>query len=191
LPGALETRIHPLPGWTVDLESELLFVEDTGTTEASGASRRFGVTWTNFYRVTSRLSVDVDIAMTRARFIGEPDGQDRIPGAVEDVITAGLTWEPEASGPYRVLRLRHLGEYALVEDDSVRAPSASLFNLNAGLAFGDLRIGASVLNLFDEVASDTQYFYASRLPGEPATGVDVHFHPMEPLQLRFTASWGL
>lgn len=181
-----------LAAWTIDLDSELLFVGDAGTTEASGASRRFGITWTNFYRITPRLSADLDIALTRARFSDEPDGQDRIPGALENVVTAGLTWEPEESGPYAALRFRHFGEYALVEDDSRRAPPASLFNLSAGWAFGDLRIGASVLNLFDEVASDIQYWYASRLPGEPASGVeDVHFHPVEPLQLRFTASWGL
>jgi len=29
--------------------------------------------------------------------------------------------------------------------------------------------------------NDIQYFYASRLPGEPAAGVDdYHIHPMEP-----------
>ncbi|MDX1568616.1 MAG: TonB-dependent receptor, partial [Longimicrobiales bacterium] len=124
-----------LAAWTIDLDSELLFVGDAGTTEASGASRRFGVTWTNFYRVTARLAADLDIALTRARFTDEPEGQDRIPGALENVITAGFTWEPENSGPYAALRLRHFGEYALVEDNSVRAPSASLFNLNAGWAF--------------------------------------------------------
>jgi hypothetical protein len=49
-----------------------------------------------------------------------------------------------------------------------------------------------VLNVFDEEDSDIQYFYASRLPGEPAEGVDdVHFHPAEPRELRVSLSWGL
>ena len=31
------------------------------------------------------------------------------------------------------------------------------------------------------------YYYVSRLPGEPAAGVaDRHFHPLEPLAFRLT-----
>jgi hypothetical protein len=50
----------------------------------------------------------------------------------------------------------------------------------------------SVLNLLDARASDIQYYYASRLPGEPAGGVnDIHFHPVEPRQVRVALGWGL
>jgi hypothetical protein len=44
-----------------------------------------------------------------------------------------------------------------------------------------------VFNLFDRKASDIDYFYASRLPGETAAGVsDIHFHPVEPRSMRMT-----
>ena len=44
-----------------------------------------------------------------------------------------------------------------------------------------------VFTLFDRKASDIDYFYASRLQGEPAGGVDdIHFHPVEPRTLRLT-----
>lgn len=50
----------------------------------------------------------------------------------------------------------------------------------------------SALNLLDSDADDIQYFYASRLEGEPADGVeDVHFHPVEPRQVRAALVWGL
>lgn len=181
-----------LAGWTIDLDSELLFVGDAGTTEASDASRRFGITWTNFYRITPRFAADLDVSFARARFPDLPSGENYIPGAIERVIASGLTWEPETSGPFAELRLRHFGNYPLIEDDSIRADAASLMNLNVGWAFGDLRVAAALLNVFDEKASDIEYFYASRIPGQPAGGVeDVHFHPVEPRQLRVTASWGL
>ena len=52
----------------------------------------------------------------------------------------------------------------------------------------DLRI--DVLNVFDSDDDDITYLYASRLPGEPAEGVeDRHFHPLEPRTLRAHASW--
>jgi hypothetical protein len=47
-----------------------------------------------------------------------------------------------------------------------------------------------VLNLLDSRDNDITYFYASRLPGEPAEGVDdIHFHPLEPRQLRVTVRY--
>jgi hypothetical protein len=47
-----------------------------------------------------------------------------------------------------------------------------------------------VLNLFDSKDDDIAYWYASRLPGEPAAGVDdYHFHPIEPRDLRAYFTW--
>jgi hypothetical protein len=40
-------------------------------------------------------------------------------------------------------------------------------------------------NLFDAEVSDIDYFYASRLPGEPRDGVeDIHTHPALPRSAR-------
>jgi hypothetical protein len=48
------------------------------------------------------------------------------------------------------------------------------------------RVTADLLNLFNSKSSDIDYFYASRLNGEPSGGVNgVHFHPVEPFTLRF------
>ena len=51
-------RSLPLPRWQttvafwgLDIDSELIFVGDAGTTEASRPSRRYGVEWSNFYRI--------------------------------------------------------------------------------------------------------------------------------------------
>ena len=42
-------------------------------------------------------------------------------------------------------------------------------------------------SLLDERASDIDYFYASRLQGEPAGGVDdIHTHPAEPREFRLS-----
>jgi hypothetical protein len=47
-------------------------------------------------------------------------------------------------------------------------------------------------NLLDAQVSDVDYYYASRLPGEPADGVnDIHTHPQAPrtIRLRLSAAW--
>jgi len=178
--------------WTIELDSELRFIGDTGTTEPSDPSRRIGVTLANYYRAEYGLTADLDVSFTQARTLDVPAGQDLIPGALENVIAAGVGYEPAGDGPFGVFRLRHFGSYPLVEDGSERAAASSLFNLGLGYRRGKARLDVSILNLLDEEHSDIQYFYTSRLAGEPAGGVDdVHFHPAEPRQLRVSLSWGL
>jgi hypothetical protein len=45
-----------------------------------------------------------------------------------------------------------------------------------------------VFNIFDRKADDITYYYTSRLPGEPAAGInDIHFHPVENRSFRLAA----
>jgi hypothetical protein len=108
------------------------------------------------------------------------------------VLSAGITWQTAGNGPFGAVRVRHFGTYPLIEDNSVRATPTTLVNAQAGYRFGPVQLVASLLNVFDTKASDIQYYYASRLPGEAPEGVsDVHFHPVEPRQLRIALGWGL
>ncbi len=192
-------RVSPVEGWrstlsvwVLGLDNELLFVGDGGATEPSFESHRTGVSWANYYRPIPHLAVDLDVSLARARFAGVPGAVDRIPGALENVVAAGVTWMPLERGPFASVRLRRFGAYALVEDNSVRARASTLVNAELGYSFAGARLEATILNLLDSRDRDIQYYYASRLPGEPAAGVeDVHFHPAEPRQVRVSLSWGL
>ena len=66
--------------------------------------------------------------------------------------------------------------------------TTSLFNARLGYVFQNgLKLQLDGFNIFNTQTDQISYFYASRLPGEPAGGVnDVHFHPVEPLAVRFT-----
>jgi hypothetical protein len=195
--GELGLRLSPAPAWrttvalwALSLDSELLFVGDGGTTEPTDGSRRRGVTVANYYRPVPQLALDADLSLAYARLRGVEAGADRIPGALERVVAAGATWSPSATGPFAAVRLRHFGAYPLIEDNSVRARATTLVNAAAGMRVAGVQLQLSVLNLFGSRASDIQYYYASRLPGEPAGGVeDIHFHPVEPRQLRLSIGW--
>ena len=177
--------------WLVHLDSELVYVGDAGRVEASDPSRRLGLTITNFYRLDAGWTADLDISFTRARLVVDDADSDRIPGAVEQVITAGLAYDPPGNGPFGALRLRQMGAYPLTPDGAEKARPSSLLNFEIGASIGDVRLSAQVLNLLDEKDSDIQYFYASRLAGEPPGGIeDLHFHPSEPRQLRVSLGWG-
>ena len=180
-----------MSAWALALESELASTGDAGTTEASAASRRRGVTLANFYRPLPRLALDADVSFARARFVGVAADSRYIPGALENVVAGGLTWTPEGRGMLGAVRVRRFGSYPLVEDNRVRARSSALLSADVGyqLASGT-RLRATVLNLLNGRGDDIQYFYASRLPGEPLSGVEgVHSHPVEPRQVRVTLDW--
>ncbi|WP_420606972.1 TonB-dependent receptor [Novosphingopyxis sp.] len=171
-----------LVGYYLKLASELVFVGDAGNTEPNDASRRYGVEATLFWRPTDWITIDADYAYTDARF-ADVGADDYIPGAVPEVISAGVTLSPTRAIDLTA-KLRHFGSAPLIEDNSVRSDPTTLVNIGGYYDFGRLRIGAELFNLFDAEDSDITYFYESQLRGEAAPVADRHFHPVEPRQLR-------
>jgi outer membrane receptor protein involved in Fe transport len=184
---AVEALTSSLAVFLLDFDSELLFVGDAGTTEASRPSRRVGVEWTNQYQVLPWMRLDLDVAYTRARFSDFDPAGNFIPGAPAWVAAGGVTFGGE-SGWFGALRGRYFGPRPLIEDDSVRSQASLIFNARAGYKFDNgLRLQLDVLNLFDARTNRIEYYYLSRLPGEPIGGVaDRHVHPAEPLAVRLT-----
>ncbi|MEQ1800690.1 MAG: TonB-dependent receptor [Gammaproteobacteria bacterium] len=170
--------------WTLDLDSELLFIGDAGLTEPNRASERRGVELSALYRPLDWIIADVDYAWSHARFKGDDPGGDRIPGAVENVGSIGLVAD-HPSGWSGGARLRYLSEAPLIEDNSTRSGSTTVVNLEGGFRFSPrLKLQVSLLNAFDSGDYDITYFYESQLPGESAPVEDIHFHPVEPRQVR-------
>jgi outer membrane receptor protein involved in Fe transport len=199
----LGMRTEIIPGlqtslalWQLKLGSELVFSGDAGDTEASGASKRYGLEFNNHYIATPWLLFDADIAVSRARFNAEQgdalNAGRYIPGSVDTVVSLGATVTDY--GPwFGHFHLRYFGPRPLIEDNSQRSKATTLAYLRAGYKINkDWKIALDVFNLFDRKASDIDYYYASRLRGEPAQGVnDIHFHPVEPrsFRLSLTASF--
>ncbi len=184
---AVEGLTSSLAVFVLDFDSELLFVGDAGTTEPSRPSRRVGVEWTNQYQILPWMRLDLDVAYTRAHFTDFDPAGNFIPGAPAWVAAGGVTFGGE-SGWFGALRGRYFGPRPLIEDDSVRSQSSLIFNARAGYKFDNgLRLQLDVLNLFNARTNQIEYYYLSRLPGEPIGGVaDRHVHPAEPLAVRLT-----
>jgi outer membrane receptor protein involved in Fe transport len=170
--------------WYLGLDSELLFVGDAGTTEPGRPSRRVGIEWANYARLAPWLTVDADLAFTRARFTDDDAAGARVPGSLDRVISGGVTVEP-ARRLFGSLRVRHFGPRPLVEDASVMSKSTTLFNGEVGYRLSSrARLMLDGFNLFDADVSEIDYFYASRLAGEPDAVEDVHLHPALPFSVR-------
>jgi hypothetical protein len=185
---AVRGLVSSLTLWTLGLDSELVFVGDAGGTEPTGRTRRHGIEWTNFWRPRSWLSLDTDVALTHARYRDDAGGGTRIANSIGRVVTGGVSLGGETGG-FGGVRLRYFGTQPLREDNMVRAPASTTINVRLGWRTPVWEFSADLLNAFDRRNNDIAYAYASRLPGEPADGVDdVHFHPAEPRMLRVTVA---
>ena len=189
----LGVRSEIIPGlqsnfalYQLDFDSELLFAGDAGSTADTGRpSRRVGFEFSNYYRPTSWMTIDADIAYARARYRNFDISGDRIPGSIEGV--ASLALSIDNLGPYYGgLQLRYFGPRPLIEDNSVRSKGTATLNGRIGYKVNSkFLINLEAYNLTNRKDSAIDYFYTSRLPGEPNSGrEDIHFHPIESRSFR-------
>ena len=175
--------------WLLNIQSELVWAGDTGMPEPSGRSRRIGIEFTNNYAVTDWLTLQADYAWSRSRFIDfDPAGQ-YIPEALAQTFDGGIAvhdLEGWAKDVFGGLRLRYFGPRPLTQDNLVKSRATTLVYANLGYHLPPTwTLGVDVFNLLDARVSDIDYFYTSRLPGEPLGGVDdIHTHPSEPRAVR-------
>lgn len=203
--GARTTYVQGLQStlsfWWLHLGSELVFVGDAGTTEASDPSQRYGVEFANYYEPNDWVSLDADFSFSKARFTHtvEDDEAQRsgkhIPEAVDSVIASGISFhQPGDKGFFSELRLRYFGPRDLSVSGSPRSAGTALLSANLGYHVNDhVTIGAELFNILDREDHDIDYYYPSFIPGvdpAPAAGSapsgvnDVHFKPVEPISVR-------
>ena len=176
--------------WFLELDSELLLVGDAGNTEASRKSERQGVEVTAYYNVTDALTLDMEYAWTDAEFTDNAPEGNNIPGAIEQVLQAGISAE-FSEGWFGSLRVRYFGERPLIEDASVKSDPSTVANLRFGRQWSNWTTKADILNLLDSNDHDIDYFYESRLPSELSMQAieDVHYHILEPRTIRLSVAY--
>ncbi len=180
--------------WYLHSASELVFSGDTGTTETSGASTRYGIEWANFYKPVNWLTLDADFSFTRARYdrpqlnqASDPANQAygfHIPNAVGRTISAGAT----VNLPYNffaTLRLRHFGNVTVDTNDPVAPYNTTIVNLSAGYEMvRKLKIQLDVLNLLSANSFDIAYYYGYQTSPAAKAKDGLVFHPIEPRMFR-------
>ena len=172
-------------------DSELVYVGDAGLNEPGPGSERYGIEWSNYWRPTDWFSMDAEVAVTHGRFV-DAGNNDHIPSSVPLMFAAGINLgaQGDNDGFFANLRARAFGRRPLVEDNSVKGKSSFLVNAGAGYRHKNWEVAVECLNLFDRKDNDIEYYYASRLPGEDAAGVDdIHLHPTEPRTFRLRVTY--
>ncbi|HEX5265097.1 MAG TPA: TonB-dependent receptor [Phenylobacterium sp.] len=179
--------------WQLDLKSELVWDGDAGTNDPSGPTRRYGVEVANWWTPTPWLTVDADYAWSHARFTDRESDGPYVPEALVSTFDGGVAVHdlPGRLNRWSAgLRLRYFGPRPLTQDDTVRSKATTLVYADLGYRVTDrISVGASVFNLLDAKASDIDYYYTSRLTGEPLAGVnDIHTHPSELREVRVSVT---
>ncbi|MEQ1853226.1 MAG: TonB-dependent receptor, partial [Chthoniobacteraceae bacterium] len=179
--------------WWLDSDSELIYVGDAGTNEPGPASRRFGVETAVYWSPADWLTFDAEFAATHARLRDNGDN-NRIPYSVPWMLSGGFVLGAQGRQPgwFTGMRVRAFGQRPLTEDNTVKGRPTVTVNANLGYRAEKWEVALECLNLLDRRDNDIEYFYTSRLAGEPAGGIDdIHFHPAEPrmLRARFAYRW--
>jgi hypothetical protein len=121
------------------------------------------------------MTCDLDVSLSSARFTDADLAGPLVPGALDRVVSAGVTIEGvrRMSGSVRV---RDFGPCPLVEDGTVQFRGSATVNADVGRqVLRNAPIVVEAFDLLNAAVSDIDDSYASRLPGEPANGVeDVH-----------------
>lgn len=173
--------------WWLDLDGELVFVGDEGTTELRGPTHRHGPEAEVRWRISPHLWLDAHLSHSQGRFRETDEVIARAPRLVGAGGISFLT-PCKLSGN---LRLRHIGQHPLVEDNSVQAKGYTVADLYLDYPLGDrLKAYLSIENLLGADIREAQTFFESRLPHEPQPMPDTHFTPGNPFTIRFGIRYG-
>jgi TonB-dependent Receptor Plug Domain len=176
--------------WQVDLQSELVFVGDEGTTEVRGPSRRQGMEVAARGQIVGPLYVNGSVTWTKAEF----RNGDAIPLAPELTAYGALILRyPE--GLTTQLQATYFGVRPLTEDRSFNAPSwvdvdlSSRYKLPVKLSHGRLEAFIFIQNLLNTHWEQAVFAFESRLRNEAAGVTDIHFVPGNPRFVMGGVAW--
>ena len=149
-------------------------------------SQRTGIEITNDYHPVSWASIDADLALSRARFLGYDANQQEtylslagypqaqignlagnyVYNAPWMVASAGITLG-EQTGWFSALRWRYISSRPLTEDGAFVSPPSNIINANVGYRFDNgWRIQLDALNLLNSRTDLATYAYGSLLKSD-------------------------
>jgi outer membrane receptor for monomeric catechols len=173
--------------WFLYLQDEFVFNQDTGGTSSNGSTRRYGLDLTARWDIYKRwFWADLDLSLAHATYVENYGNGNSIALAPLETLTAGVSMLLP-NGLKGRLAVRQIGDRPATQDGSLTAQGYTVFDLTAGYRWRFLEILLSVQNLFNATWREAQFATVSRLPGEPAAGVnDINFTPGAPINVTAT-----
>jgi hypothetical protein len=175
----------------IDRSSEQVYIPDDGTIEFKGPSRSYGWEAKTSAQLTKRLVFNGGFTRVSNAFYRGVTPRDYVDSAPHSVANSGLT-VTDWRGFNASLRYRHIGHYILDQHVLVGGQRAPSPPLASGLDVVDLTASKRIRHGLDfDIAVDnlnnkryweTQNYFVSRLPHDPAEGIArVHATPGFPI----------
>ncbi|MGZ3461477.1 MAG: TonB-dependent receptor, partial [Archangium sp.] len=189
----------------LDLDSELVWVGDEGTTEARGATRRQGVEAEARLKVLPWLFADADVTVSRATYVQNAGNANAVALAPTLILSGGVSAR-HPSGFYGRLGVLHLGDRPATEDRFLIAEGFTRVDATLGYRHSWYEVNVGIQNLLDTQWREAQFANVSRLPSEAgpescpagtrpvseagsfAGCEDLHFTPGAPLNAQASVS---
>ncbi|HMU68278.1 MAG TPA: TonB-dependent receptor [Cellvibrionaceae bacterium] len=173
-----------IAAWALNIDSELIFVGDAGTTEDTAVgSARHGIELSSAWQFNPQLRWELEYSNSRAALDEAIDGRRTIAGSLRHTILNEFLFTPTDRWSAS-LRVRYFSSYPL--DDGAWAPASQLVNARLHYAAEHWQLRLDLLNLLNSDDHDIEYFYASSLQGESMPYEDHHYHVFEPRSVRIT-----
>jgi len=181
--------------WYLTNNSELHFDsidQDSGQTSITTQStHRYGFELSNYYTPIKNLIFDLDYAESWAYFdtptTATEDitpGGTLVPEAIHQSIATGVEYKTTSNLEVS-LRLRYFGPRPLTSDGSISSKSTSIINFGSKYKLSNhCETTFEILNLLNRKDHDIDYYYQSKVSRNSSELNQIHFHPIEPLELR-------
>ncbi len=174
--------------WLLDVESELAWSGDEGTTESSGRTRRVGIDLDLRYSFNESISVGTDICTAHGRYRDESEGQNFIALAPSLTVSAFCTYS--TSYYSTALRLRHISDRPANEDNSLVASGYTIADFTANIpVFSSLELHLECRNILNTAWKEAQFDTTSKLQNEAMPVSDIHFTSGTPRNVKVGLSY--
>ncbi|QMU66409.1 MAG: TonB-dependent receptor [Flavobacteriaceae bacterium] len=174
--------------WYLFLEQEFVYVGDEGIVEPGGKTVRQGLDFSLRYQPKDWLYWNLDVNYAHARTTEALNGENFIPLAPDLTLVSSLR-VVHSSGFFSELNTRYIDDRPANEDNSIVAEGYTVFDLNTGYEWKNIRFGIQIQNLFDVDWNETQFATESRLQNEATSAEEIHFTPGTPFFIRGILSY--
>lgn len=174
--------------WWLDLENELVYVGDAGTTENKGSSRRTGIDLSLRYQFNSWLFADADFNFSKNSFIDTVFGKKlssdyHIPLAPVVTSAGGLSGKFK-NGMEATIRYRYMADRPANEANTIIAHGYTVLDASLHYKLKHFKIGLVVENVLNAKWNEAQFDTESKLPLESKAVDELHFTPGTPLSAK-------
>jgi outer membrane receptor protein involved in Fe transport len=188
----------------LDLDSELVWVGDEGTTEARGATQRQGLEAEARLRILPWLFADADLTLSRATFVENAGNGDAVALAPTLILAGGFSAR-HPSGAFGRIGVLHLGDRPATEDRFLTAKGFTRMDATVGYKTSRFEASLGLQNVLNTEWREAQFANVSRLQAEAGPEAcpagtrpagedtfegceDLHFTPGAPFNAQATIS---